>query len=110
MFTCLRITALIQPDLLTVTASLGDPVTIIMSKTGRRQSSDTARWSFNGVEDALTPSSLLSNPSEELYVIGSVRMEDAGIYEVYPSSNRSLGGFVRLIVRGGFVTVIRTLL
>ncbi len=91
--------ALILPKRLTVTASLGERVRLTMVSTGRRAATDTAHWSFNGAVDVLNTSSLYSNSAEESYVIDSVRQEDAGVYEVHPSSDQSRGGFMRLIVR-----------
>ncbi|XP_022087756.1 angiopoietin-1 receptor-like [Acanthaster planci] len=92
--------ALIQPVSLTVTASVGDTARLTMVNKGRRSSTNTARWTFNGTDVASdSPRVSSAAPGEEIYEITNVRLEDAGIYEAYPSSNRSLGGFMRLIVR-----------
>ncbi|XP_033637067.1 tyrosine-protein kinase receptor Tie-2-like [Asterias rubens] len=91
--------ALIQPKRLTVTASLGERIRLVMVNTGSRASTNTAQWSFNGDVGALNGTSLQSSSEEESYVIESVRQEDAGVYEVYPLSDQSRAGFMRLIVR-----------
>ncbi|XP_038048455.1 tyrosine-protein kinase receptor Tie-1-like [Patiria miniata] len=92
--------ALIQPERLTVTASLGETARLTMVNKGRRPASDTARWTFNGADvDPASPNISSIPPGEEIYEIPNVSLADAGIYEAYPTSNRSLGGFVRLIVR-----------
>ncbi|XP_030852020.1 tie-like receptor tyrosine kinase [Strongylocentrotus purpuratus] len=89
--------AQIKPEHFTMTASPGDNITITMQITTRTRTPDYLIWAH---DELPLPYNATRFGFNDRYIIPAVGQGDAGIYQAYPPDDHTLGGYMRLIVRG----------
>ncbi|XP_033101097.1 tyrosine-protein kinase receptor Tie-1-like [Anneissia japonica] len=81
--------AILMPERLFYTTSVGDSSSVIMKKAKEYQDTENLTWMFNGdfVEDLQYEIGI----TDVIFNISSAELQYAGIYEVYQSNKRSSG-------------------
>ncbi|XP_002738152.2 angiopoietin-1 receptor-like [Saccoglossus kowalevskii] len=95
--------AVLEPQYLSITVSVGDSLDIKMTKTQPIASNNPIKWRLNGIPfDFPSPSAGLENPGDVdnyVYHVDHVSSYEGGIYEAHPLDNRSHGALTRVVVR-----------
>ncbi|XP_070564232.1 tyrosine-protein kinase receptor Tie-1-like isoform X4 [Ptychodera flava] len=92
----------ISPSMLSMRASVGDNLTVSMSRHKQLSDGVSIVWRHNGqaIDFSVNPSHEQQDVRSFSLKLTNISVTDGGIYELHPSDNRTLGGITRVVVRG----------